>query len=80
MVSIAIIIITYYYYFDITDLDECDSQNGGCDQICTNNNGSFLCSCSTGYTLADDDLSCEGKWYIYYIMLILLLSLLFLRC
>ena len=42
-------------------MDECNTENGGCDQNCTNNDGSFLCSCSTGYTLADDDLGCDGK-------------------
>ena len=41
-----------------TDVDECDTKNGGCDQTCTNNNGSFLCSCDTGYTLA---AGCDGK-------------------
>ena len=44
-----------------TDMDECDTGNGGCDQTCTNNDDSFLCSCSTGYTLAEDDLGCDGK-------------------
>ena len=44
-----------------TDVDECDTGNGGCDQNCTNNDGSFLCSCCTGYTLAEDDLGCDGK-------------------
>ena len=42
-------------------MDECDTGNGGCDQICTKNSGSFLCSCGTGYTLAEDDLGCDGK-------------------
>ena len=44
-----------------TDVDECDTGNGGCDQNCTNNDGSFLCSCGTGYNLAEDDIGCDGK-------------------
>ena len=43
-----------------SDMDECQTNNGGCDQTCTNTPGSFGCSCTTGYTLAPDDSSCEG--------------------
>jgi len=28
----------------------CDNNNGGCSQICTNNNGQPQCSCNAGYT------------------------------
>ncbi len=45
----------------IIDVDECVEDTDGCSQTCTNNNGSFLCSCGTGYTLADDDLGCDGN-------------------
>ena len=44
-----------------TDVNECDTENGGCNQTCTNIHGSFLCSCGTGYTLAEDDLGCDGN-------------------
>ncbi|XP_058456120.1 fibrillin-2-like [Malaya genurostris] len=30
------------------DLDECENENGGCQQICTNKPGSFECSCEPG--------------------------------
>lgn len=43
------------------DINECAS-NGGrgpCDQICTNTNGSFLCSCQLGYT--QNGYSCIGE-------------------
>ena len=33
----------------ISDIDECASDNGGCEQNCHNNNGSYTCSCNTGY-------------------------------
>ncbi len=42
-------------------MDECVQDTDGCVQTCTNNNGSFLCSCGTGYTLANDGLGCDGK-------------------
>ncbi len=48
-----------------SDIDECIEDTDGCAQTCTNHNGSFLCSCVTGYTLAHDDLSCEGKCYTH---------------
>ena len=45
----------------LTDVDECETSNGGCAQSCNNTEGSFMCSCMTGYTLAADGFSCEGK-------------------
>ena len=42
------------------DIDECKSLNGGCEHICTNNNGSFFCTCLAGYVLTNDSLSCAG--------------------
>ena len=47
--------------FLFSDMDECQTNNGGCNQICTNTVGSFECSCGTGYTLAADNLNCDGK-------------------
>ena len=32
-----------------------------CGQICTNNEGSFMCSCNNGYVLDDNQTSCNGK-------------------
>ena len=46
----------------VPDVDECETDNGGCAQTCLNTLGSFLCFCNTGYSLADDDLGCDGKW------------------
>ena len=42
-----------YSSFDV-DINECDTNNGGCTQVCTNNVGSYACSCDqTGYVLFD---------------------------
>ena len=49
------------YVFDV-DVNECDTGNGGCDQMCTNNDGSFQCSCNQGFVLAGDTLSCDGTY------------------
>ena len=47
--------------FLISDVDECQINNGGCNQTCTNTYGSFQCSCGLGYILATDSLDCDGK-------------------
>ncbi|XP_078661525.1 P-selectin-like [Branchiostoma floridae x Branchiostoma belcheri] len=44
-----------------TDVDECSSANGNCEQTCTNTIGSFHCSCETGYSLNDNGFTCDGR-------------------
>ena len=46
------------------DMDECSINNGGCDEMCTNTNGSYVCSCNDGYILNDDGLTCDGIMHI----------------
>lgn len=41
------------------DKNECEDDNGGCEQICKNTEGSNQCECEEGYELQDDDTSCE---------------------
>ena len=41
------------------DYDECAVDNGGCDQVCTNNTGGRICSCNSGYTLNGDEHTCN---------------------
>ncbi len=43
------------------DVNECQSNNGGCAQLCANQPGSHRCECSTGYVLDSDGRSCSGK-------------------
>ncbi|KAF2979529.1 hypothetical protein EK904_008709 [Melospiza melodia maxima] len=40
------------------DIDECRTQNGGCNQLCLNKLGSYRCSCHSGYALKDGKI-CE---------------------
>ena len=45
-------------------LDECDINNGGCEQVCVNEVGSFhYCGCNAGYSLRVDGRTCEGTAY-----------------
>ncbi|XP_053376387.1 uncharacterized protein LOC123533517 isoform X2 [Mercenaria mercenaria] len=41
------------------DVNECSTDTNPCSQNCTNIDGSFRCSCYTGYYLADDQLTCQ---------------------
>ena len=43
------------------DINECNVNNGGCDQICNNTYGSYRCTCEEGYTLEFDGFNCSGK-------------------
>ena len=54
----------YLHHYDSVDIDECSSEKYPCDSNanCTNNDGSFSCSCQRGYT--GNGLSCEGKGII----------------
>ena len=46
--------------FTSTDIDECASNDGGCDQVCTNTEGSFVCACDPGYQRNMNGTMCEG--------------------
>jgi len=45
----------------LTDQNECLQNNGGCKQSCTNTPGSFYCNCDAGFSLASDQVTCQGK-------------------
>ena len=47
-------------YITPIDIDECITNNGGCEQLCTNTIGSFNCSCTDGYNLKSGKV-CDGK-------------------
>ncbi|RMC06587.1 hypothetical protein DUI87_16024 [Hirundo rustica rustica] len=49
--------LTVTLSFD-ADIDECRTQNGGCNQLCLNKLGSYRCSCYSGYALKDSKI-CE---------------------
>eukprot|EP00058_Branchiostoma_floridae_P010055 XP_002595543.1 hypothetical protein BRAFLDRAFT_259927 [Branchiostoma floridae] len=43
------------------DIDECQTNTGGCAQVCTNQGGSFNCSCNAGYQLNSDGRACDAE-------------------
>ena len=44
-----------------TDIDECRIELDGCQQNCTDSDGSYSCSCSPGFKLDDDGFACNGR-------------------
>uniref|UniRef100_A0A1B6D601 Metalloendopeptidase n=1 Tax=Clastoptera arizonana TaxID=38151 RepID=A0A1B6D601_9HEMI len=42
-----------------TDMDECATDNGGCQHECRNTIGSYSCSCHNGFTLHDNGHDCK---------------------
>ena len=47
--------------FSLPDVDECTINNGGCEQLCSNTIGSFICTCGSGYQLDENGINCNGE-------------------
>ena len=45
----------------LSDVNECLTANGGCQQLCNNTVGSFFCACHIGYSLQLNGFNCSGK-------------------
>ena len=43
------------------DVNECNTNNGGCQHNCVNTDGSYECQCRSGYRLASDGRNCYGR-------------------
>ena len=56
-------IASYLHTLLCIDINECNERSG-CDQLCTNTNGSYYCSCNEGYRLMNDGKSCKGMYDI----------------
>ena len=42
------------------DIDECETDNGGCAHSCINEAGGYICQCDDGYILEDDGQTCTA--------------------
>ena len=51
----------HYLFFPLLLVNECKTNNGGCEEKCVDTLKSYTCLCSTGYALSNDGHSCEGK-------------------
>ena len=47
------------------DINECSSNNGGCQHNCYNTAGSYYCTCNTGWELSSDGQTCMGMEHIH---------------
>ena len=57
-------------YTCMLDIPNCAINDHNCSQICVEVEGSFNCSCYSGYELQDDGVTCTGTWldtYVTYI-------------
>ena len=43
------------------DVDECATDVDNCEHNCSNNNGSYTCTCRQGYRLHSNGRQCDGK-------------------
>lgn len=72
------VFITYLISWELTqpycnnffvDINECSSHNGGCNHMCRNSAGSYICRCHTGYSLGSNKKTCSGMLcFIFLIM------------
>lgn len=60
------ITIFLYLSFCVLEIHECNEMADNCEQICHNTNGSFHCSCQSGYTLSTNGHSCTSKYYVLH--------------
>lgn len=58
-----VIIINAWIIMSVSciDINECNTNNGGCEQFCHNTVGSYYCTCNNTYTLNADKHMCDGK-------------------
>ena len=59
--SYTVLCIKFIAIMTFTDIDECITNNGGCEQFCHNTVGSYYCTCNNSYTLNADNHMCDGK-------------------
>ena len=55
-------LILQFLLFRFIDVNECAVNNGGCDQLCTNTQGSYQCGCNPGYNKTGHQ--CHGMFTV----------------
>lgn len=51
----------HLFIWFFTDINECSINNGGCQQLCRNVDGSYSCDCNPGWQIGNDGKSCYRK-------------------
>ena len=51
-----------------SDINECAENSDGCEQMCTDTDGSFVCSCRDGFRLGSDRRSCDGECALFNLL------------
>ena len=52
------------YKYIFTDVaNDCGANPNVCEHTCHNSNSSFYCTCNSGYRLASNGRTCDGKFY-----------------
>ena len=46
----------------LADFDECEYDNAGCEQICTNSIPGYQCECYDGYRLDANGVNCTSEY------------------
>ena len=67
--------LVYYNVHDSFAVNECLTDNGGCEQTCVDSLKSFTCLCRSGYTLAADGRRCNGKRSVIFFLNVIKFSL-----
>ena len=62
------VLMTLFYIFICVVLGVCAASNGNCSDICTDVNGTAVCSCKPGYLLGLDNKTCAGEGKCYAII------------
>ena len=62
------VINTSFVYVILPDINECTTDNGGCNHTCVNEVGSYHCDCDDGFELNEDLHGCSGIYdlSVYY--------------
>ena len=50
--------------FCYLDVNECLINNAGCKHNCKNTDGSYYCTCNSGFELSSDNHKCEGNYNV----------------
>jgi len=69
--------VIYFYFFP--DINECSSDNGGCEVYCVNTVGSYMCECEEGYFQEPGDEECQIRKTKCYFLFIRYFNLLILQ-